>query len=327
MKYRRLGNSGLQVSEISLGTWLTFDGTSTDYDKNDAITTIKFAYENGINYFDTANFYGLGNAEKVLGEALAEFDRTSYVIGSKVYFPMGSKPNQRGLSRKHIMDQCDQSLKRLNVDYIDIYQCHRYDPSTPVEETLTAMNDLVAQGKILYYGISEWSSGQIKEGLDTVKQLGLRKMVSNQPIYNMLVRQIEKDIIPASKEGGLGQLVFSPLAQGVLTGAYTSPDKLPENSRLHKTDNDSASLYFKDEIFEAISKLKIIAERERCSLTQLALSWILLEKNVSSVIMGAENTEQVAENIKASDMVWREDLIKEVNGILDQIDFTWPLFD
>ncbi|WP_280771672.1 aldo/keto reductase family protein [Salipaludibacillus daqingensis] len=327
MKYRRIGNSGLQVSEIGLGTWLTFDGTSKDYDKNNALNTIRYAYEHGINYFDTANFYGLGHAERVLGEALAKYDRTSYVIGSKVYFPMGEKPNQSGLSRKHIMEQCDRSLKRLNVDYIDLYQCHRFDKNSPVEETLQAMDDLVSQGKILYYGISEWNADQIKEGLSTVDRLGLRKMISNQPIYNMLVRQMENDIVPASKEGGLGQLVFSPLAQGVLTGSYTSAEELPEDSRLRKTDNDSASLYFKEDIFEAIRELKKVAVRENCSLTQLALSWILLNDQVSSVIMGAENQDQIAENIKASEMEWSSVLIEEVNSILDKINFTWPLFD
>src|SRR3954469_8242153 len=217
MNYRHLGASGLRVSEIALGSWLTYGGTVED---DSAVACIHRAFEQGVNFFDTANVYRRGEAEKVVGRARAGIDRDDYVLATKVYFPMGEGPNDRGLSRKHIMEQCNASLRRLGTDYIDLYQCHRYDTETPLEETLRALDDLVSQGKVLYVGVSEWSATQISDAVYMAREYNLDRIVSNQPIYNMLTRYIERDVIPLCEREGIGQVVFSPLAQGILTGKY-----------------------------------------------------------------------------------------------------------
>ncbi|MDF2669615.1 MAG: aldo/keto reductase, partial [Paenibacillus sp.] len=200
MQYRRLGNSGVKVSEISLGSWLTYGG-SVEADQSEAV--IDRAYELGINFFDTANGYMRGAAEEIVGKALSKYERSSYVLATKVFFPMGDGPNDRGLSRKHIMEQCEASLKRLGTDYVDLYQCHRYDPGTPLEETLRALDDLVTQGKVLYVGVSEWSAVQINDAVHTARELNLDRIVSNQPQYSMLSRGIEKEVIPLSERLGV----------------------------------------------------------------------------------------------------------------------------
>jgi aryl-alcohol dehydrogenase-like predicted oxidoreductase len=215
LEYRRLGGSGLKVSEIALGSWLTYGGSVAE---ERARECIRRAYELGINFFDTANVYARGAAEEIVGRALKGFARESYVLATKVYFPMGEGPNDRGLSRKHIMEQCHASLRRLGVDYVDLYQCHRYDTETPLEETLRALDDLVRQGKVLYVGVSEWSAGQISEALRIADEMGFDRIVSNQPCYNMIQRHIERRVMPLCEVEGVGQVVFSPLAQGVLTG-------------------------------------------------------------------------------------------------------------
>lgn len=215
MKYRRLGGTGLKVSEISLGSWLTYGGY---VERENAVKAIETAYGLGVNFFDTANVYEKGAAEKVLGETLRGFPRESYVLATKVFGVMGEGPNDRGLSRKHITEQCHASLKRLGAEYVDIMYCHRYDPETPIEETLRTLDDLVRQGKVLYVGVSEWTAAQMTEALAVADRYLLDHIVVNQPIYNMFERYIEKEIIPLGQRKGIGQVVFSPLAQGLLTG-------------------------------------------------------------------------------------------------------------
>ncbi|MDQ1909845.1 aldo/keto reductase family protein [Paenibacillus sp. GD4] len=314
MEYRRLGRSGLKVSEISLGSWLTYGG-SVDSKASEAV--VDRAYELGINFFDTANVYHRGAAEEIVGAALKKYPRESYVLATKVFFPMGDGPNDRGLSRKHIMEQCEASLKRMKVDYIDLYQCHRYDPNTPLEETLRALDDLVTQGKVLYVGVSEWSAVQINDAIHMAKELNLDRIVSNQPVYNMINRYIEKDVVPVSEREGVGQVVFSPLAQGVLTGKYKPGAPLPEGSRA--TDPKSNAFigrYLEDELLQKVERLGGIAERNGISLAQLALAWNLRLPNISSCIIGASRPEQVDENVKASGVKLSEADLQEIEDIL-----------
>ncbi|WP_438447909.1 aldo/keto reductase family protein [Gorillibacterium sp. sgz5001074] len=314
MEYRRLGRSGLKVSEISLGSWLTYGGY---VDEERSAAVIDRAYELGINFFDTANVYHRGAAEEIMGKALKKYSRDSYVVATKVFFPMGEKPNQRGLSRKHIIEQCEASLKRMKLDYVDLYQCHRFDPEVPMEETLRALDDLVTQGKVLYLGVSEWSALQLQEAGHLAKDLNLDKLVSNQPVYNMINRYIEKDVVPVSRELGIGQIVFSPLAQGVLTGKYKPGAPLPEGSRA--TDPGSVNFiqrYLTDSNLEKVARLAPIAERNGISLAQLALAWILRLDNISSCIIGASRPEQVDENVKASGVKLSTEDLAEIEAVL-----------
>jgi len=324
MKYRRLGNSGLKVSEIGLGSWLTYGNTM---DVASTTECIRRAYELGINFFDTANAYNRGAAETVVGQALKEYPRESYVLATKAYFPMGDGPNDRGLSRKHLMEQCDASLKRLGVDYIDLYQCHRYDTETPLEETLRALDDLVAQGKVLYAGVSEWSAAQITEAVQLGKQLHLRPLISDQPIYNMLVRYIEKEVLPVSDRLGLGQVVFSPLAQGILTGKYKPGQPIPEGSRATNDDtNRWINTYLRDDVLACINKLESIADQLDCKLSQLAVAWVLRQPGVSSAIIGASRPSQIEENVKAIDIALTEDDLAEIESVLQEIHGFVPLW-
>lgn len=319
MKYRRLGNSGVKVSEIGLGSWLTYGSSVED---QTAGNIIHHAYENGINFFDTANAYNRGEAEKVVGKALNSYNRDSYVLASKVYFPMGDGPNDCGLSRKHIMEQCDASLQRLGTDYMDLYQCHRYDPDTPLEETLMALDDLVRQGKILYYGFSEWSGAQISDAAHIADKRNLHRPVSNQPIYNMLVRYIEKEVLPISEREGLGQVVFSPLAQGILTGKYRPGEQPPADSRAANSDiNFAMDRFMDDRILENVVKLENLARNELgVKLSQLALAWILRKPGVSSTIVGASRPEQLEENLKAAELELPDNLLDEIDSTLQEIE-------
>jgi voltage-dependent potassium channel beta subunit len=317
MKYRRLGNSGLKISELGLGSWLTY-GKSVN--NQTAYDCIHKAYELGINFFDTANAYENGRAEEVLGEALKEYPRSSYVVATKLFFPMGPGPNDRGLSRKHIMEQCDASLKRLGLDYIDLYQCHRFDPEVPMEETLYALDDLVRQGKILYAGVSEWSAAQIEKAAGIGKAYQLRPIISNQPIYNMLERYIEREVLPVSTENGMGQIVFSPLAQGILTGKYKPNTEKPADSR---AANDSVNFvinsYFRDDVLTSVQKLNSLAAELGVTLSQLSLAWILRHSGISSAIVGASKPQQVEENVKAVDINLDHEVLKEIELILEEI--------
>lgn len=314
MKYRRLGKTGLKVSEISLGSWLTYAGY---VDKEKAVATIDAAYESGINFFDTANVYMRGEAEKIVGEALQKFPRDSYVLATKVFWPMGEGPNDRGLSRKHVIEQCHASLKRLGTDYVDIYYCHRFDPDTPLEETLRALDDLVRQGKVLYVGVSEWKPSQIVEALHIADKKLLDRIVVNQPVYNMFQRYIEDEIIPVCSEHGVGQVVFSPLAQGVLTGKYKKPGEAPSGSRAASPEASRFLQRFLTEPNLAkVEKLQSIAQEMGLSLPQLALAWILRQPNVASALIGASRPQQVEDNVKASGVELSADTLEAIENIL-----------
>jgi voltage-dependent potassium channel beta subunit len=313
MKYRRLGNSGLKVSEISLGSWLTYGGY---VGKEQAISIIDKAYELGINFFDTANIYMHGEAEKIVGEALRKYPRESYVVATKVWGPMGEGPNERGLSRKHIMEQCEASLKRLGLDYIDLYYCHAFDPDTPMEETLRAMDDLVRQGKVLYIGVSNWTAAQIAEAVSIVDKYLLHRIVANQPLYNLFAREIEKEIIPLCERNGIGQVVYSPLAQGVLAGKYKTVSDAPAGSRAtDKHGSETVKSWLKEENLRKVERLRPIAEELGISLAQLALAWTLRQPNVSSAIIGASRPEQLEENVKALEVTLPDEVLAQIDEI------------
>ena len=311
MLYRRVGSSGLKVSEISLGSWLTYGGY---VERDNAILAIEEAYDLGVNFFDTANVYEQGAAEELIGQSLAPYPRQSYVLATKMYFPMGEGPNDQGLSRKHIMEQAHASLKRLGLSYIDILYCHRFDQETPLEETLRALDDLVTQGKILYIGVSEWTAAQMAEAHAIASRYLLDRIIVNQPMYNMFDRSIEEEIIPFGEEKGIGQVVFSPLAQGLLTGKYNSATELPENSRAAKLDfvRDGRT---EDKIAK-VKQLGRIAEELGLSMPQLAIAWILRQKNVASALVGASRPQQVAENVKASGIKLSADVLQQIEYIL-----------
>jgi len=317
MQYRHLGRAGVRVSTISLGSWLTYGNA---VEEEIAIDCIQKAYEAGVTFFDTANAYNRGSAERTVGRALRAFPRESYVLATKVYFPMGEGPNDRGLSRKHIVEQCNASLRRLNVDYIDLYQCHRYDPETPLDEVLRALDDLVTQGKVLYTGVSEWAAYQISDAVHTARELNLDKIVSNQPVYNMLTRYIEREVLPVCEREGIGQIVFSPLAQGVLTGKY-KPGQQPQqgtraaNSQLNMFMTDLMS----DKTLTAVQNLQSLAQEGGYTLSQLALAWVLRQPNVSSAIIGASRPEQVEENVKASEITLSQDMLHHIDEILGDV--------
>lgn len=313
MEYRRLGNTGLKVSEISLGSWLTYGGY---VEEQKATASIDKAYDLGINFFDTANVYMRGEAEKVVGKALSKYDRSSYVLATKVFGKMGDGPNDSGLSRKHIIEQCNASLKRLGTDYVDIYYCHRYHSETPLEETLRALDDLVRQGKVLYIGVSEWTAEQITEAVHLADKKLLDRIVVNQPNYSMLHRKIEKEIIPVSEKHGIGQVVFSPLAQGVLTGKYKKGEAVPAGSRASQEQYSNLFGFLTDQNLDRAENLKVIAEREGLTLSQLALAWILRQPNVASALVGASRPEQLEENVKASGVKLGEETLQQIEEIL-----------
>lgn len=307
MRYRKLGNSGLKVSEISLGTWLTF-GKSID--DSSATKIVHKAYESGINFFDCANIYQRGEAEKVLSNALKSYDRGSYIITTKAYFAMGDDVNQKGLSRKHLIEQIDQSLKRMNLDYVDIFYCHRFDPETPIEETLLTLDHLIKQGKILYLGVSKWTLEQIEKAIAISEKYLLEKIIVNQPKYNLLERSIETEILPWCKERGISQVVYSPLGQGVLTGKYLN-NNFEKNSRIYinnEVDLSEGTIY-------KIRELKKIADELNVSLAQLSLAWILKEKGIASAIVGATSPIHIEENVKASEIVLEESVKKTIDSI------------
>jgi len=311
MKYRRLGPTGLKVSEVSLGSWLTYGGY---VERENAVNAIKTAYDLGINFFDTANVYEKGAAEVLVGETLKAYPRESYVLATKAFWPMGDGPNDRGLSRKHIMEQAHASLKRLGHDYVDIFYCHRHDPETPLDETLRAIDDLVRQGKVLYVGVSEWQASQIAEALTVADRYLLDRIVVNQPIYNMFERYIEKEIIPLSERSGIGQVVFSPLAQGLLTGKYTSASDIPADSRAAKLEWMRKGIT--EEKIAKVRELEKIAAELEVSVGNLALAWILRQPNVASALVGASRPEQVTENAKASGIELSEDVQTRIEEIL-----------
>ena len=314
MQYRNLGKWGLKVSEIALGSWMTDLSGSAASDT--ARQTIRAAYDAGVNFFDCADAYSGGEAEKFLGKALREYPRSSYVVSSKVFFPMGPGADDWGLSRKHIVEQLDRSLKNMGLDYLDMYFCHRPDPTTPIEETMQALSDMVAAGKILYYGVSEWTPVQITEAVAVTKELHLRPMNVIQPQYNMADRYIEDEIVGICERNGIGIVPFSPLAQGLLTGKYRKGVPLPAGSRAtHQADKQINNL-LTDENLDKVEKLSAIAERLGVSMSVLALAWILRLKQISSVITGASRPEQLEANVAASGLKLDDATLKEIDGIL-----------
>jgi len=323
MNYRRLGSSGMYVSEISYGNWITH-GSQVESDA--AIKCVHAALDAGITTFDTADVYAGTKAESVLGKALKGVKRESYELFTKVYWPTGPGKNDRGLSRKHIMESAHASLKRLNTDHIDLYQMHRFDYETPIEESLRAFDDLIRQGKVHYIGFSEWSSEQISQALKVQKDSGFDRFVSSQPQYSMLWRVIESKVVPLCEREGIGQIVWSPVAQGVLTGKYLPGKKPPSGSRA--TDKTSGaemiSRWMRDEVLTAVAKLKPIAGSIDLTMSQLALAWALSNPNVSSVIMGASKPSQVKENVKASGVTLSAEILREIDKALGSIPETNP---
>jgi len=299
MEHRSLGRWGLKVSTVGLGSWLTY-GESVEEEA--ATACIKRAYEQGVTFFDTANVYARGRSEEVVGRALADLPRERYVLATKVYFPMGEGPNDRGLSRKHVTEQLHASLRRLGTDYVDLYQCHRYDVETPLEETCATMADLVAAGKVLYWGVSEWSADQIAHAVSLCRAHGWPEPVSNQPQYSALWRGIEERVLPTCDELGLGQVVWSPLAMGILSGKYRSVDDVPPESRAAGSQRTFMRRYFTQEVLDAVAEAKAVADEAGVSLSQLALRWCLRQPGVSSVIVGATRTAHVDDNVAAADL-------------------------
>lgn len=314
MEYRRLGKYGLKVSELSLGAWVTFGG---QVGEDVARECIRAAYEAGVNYFDNADAYARGNAEIVMGNVIKDFKRTDLVISSKLFWPMGEGPNDRGLSRKHIMESVHGSLKRLGTDYLDLYFCHRYDPEVPVEEVVRAMDDLVHQGKVLYWGTSEWRGGQIAHAVGLANQWGLYAPAVEQPQYNMFTRSIvETELVEAAHQHSVGLVTWSPLASGVLTGKYN--DGIPEGSRLADPNYAWLQNIITEERIAKVRQLTEVANDLGCTVAQLAIAWLLRVPEVSSVITGATRAGQVHENLKAAEIKGKltPDMLERIEVIL-----------
>ncbi len=315
MKYRRLGQSGIQVSEIGLGGWLTVGHALA---REQARNVLDAAFDLGINFLDTANVYATGKAESTWGELLKGRKRESYVLATKVYFPMAEGPNQSGLSRKHIMEQCAASLKRLKTDHIDLYQCHRYDEETPLEETVRAMDDLIKQGKILYWGFSQWTPEQVQACLELCHDEGFYAPRSSQPQYNAIQRAWEAELFPLCHRHGIGQVCYSPLAEGVLTGKYRPNEPPPRGSRGADTKQNQFIRGKLDdpELLAKVQKLVPISQELGCSMAQLALAWCLRRPEVSSVIVGASRAEQLQENAEASGIELDEQTVRQIDEAL-----------
>jgi voltage-dependent potassium channel beta subunit len=313
VRYRNLGRWGVKLSSVGLGSWLTYGGS---VEEDAARACMRRAYELGVTFFDTANVYARGRAEEVVGRTIREFPREQIVLATKVYFPMGNGPNDRGLSRKHVREQIDLSLKRLQVDYVDLYQCHRYDTTTPLEETVRAMDDLVRAGKILYWGVSEWNADQIGAAVNLARARGWAEPVSNQPQYSALWRRVEQRVFPTCREYGLGNVVWSPLAMGILTGKYTDATNPPAGTRAAGRAKDMMEDYFTQPVLDAVQRLKPLAERAHCTLAQLAVAWCLRQDVVSSVIVGATRPEQVDDNVAAADLDVDPAVFAEMDDIL-----------
>ena len=310
MRYRQLGSSDLSVSEISLGSWLTY---GLGVDDSNARACLDRAFDLGINLIDTANIYGKGAAEAFLGKALKGRERSSYILATKLYFPMTE--TDRGLSASQVYKQIDASLARLNTDYVDLYQCHRYDADTPLEETMEALSEVVRQGKARYIGFSEWSAEQIRAAME---MSGVEKFVSSQPQYSMLWRKPEEDVIPYCAANGIGQIVWSPLAQGVLTGKYLPGQPPPRDSRAASSEMNT---FFSDDLrsddtLSTIQELKPIAARLDITLAQMAIAWVLREPNVSSAIVGASRPQQVDDNVRASGVILPQDALDDIDRVL-----------
>ena len=315
MKYRNLGKWGLKLSEVALGSWVT-DLAGTQAEQT-ALETVNRAFDLGVNFFDCADAYSGGTAERFFGKALAQHARNEFVVSSKVFFPMGPGANDWGLSRKHIIEQLDKTLKNMKLDYIDLYFCHRFDPTTPIEETMQVLSDMVAAGKILYYGVSEWSPVQITEALAVVRENHLRPLSVIQPQYNMADRYIEDEIMGICEKNGVGIVPFSPLAQGLLTGKYRKGQPLPAGSRATWQADRQITNLLTDDNLDKVEGLLKVAEGLDIPLSVLALAWILRRKEVSSVITGASKPSQLEANVAASGYTSPADALAEIERSLD----------
>jgi aryl-alcohol dehydrogenase-like predicted oxidoreductase len=317
MEFRRLGTSGMKISELAYGNWLTH-GSQVEEDA--ATACVRTALDVGITTFDTADVYAGTKAEVVLGRALSGVRRESYELFTKVYWPTGPGRNDRGLSRKHVIESCHASLRRLQTDYVDLYQAHRYDDETPLEETLRAFDDLVRQGKVLYVGVSEWRADQIAAALTIADEMGFDRIISNQPQYSMIWRVIEAEVLPLCEPEGIGQIVWSPLAGGVLTGKYAVGQAVPEGSRgADPTGSKFLRRMLADEVLRAVAELKPLAADAGLSLAQLSLAWVLAHPGVSAAIIGASRPEQVTENVKASGVRLDDELLARIDDVLDPV--------
>jgi aryl-alcohol dehydrogenase-like predicted oxidoreductase len=314
MDYRHLGQSGMVVSALSYGNWITH---GSQIEEEAAAACVKAALDVGITTFDTADVYALGAAEAVLGRALKGVQRDSIEIFTKVYWPTGPNPNNRGLSRKHIMESLHASLERLQTDHVDLLQAHRFDYEAPLEETMRAFDDLVRQGKVHYVGVSEWSAEQIADALRLADEMGFDRLVSNQPQYSLIWRVIEAEVVPLCQQEGVGQIVWSPLAQGVLTGKYlpgtSSP---PQGSRATGPEGDEMSWLLRDEVLEPVQAYATLCREAGYTPASVALAWVLQNQNVSSAIVGASRPEQITENVRALDVVLEPDFVEAVEKAL-----------
>ncbi len=314
MEYHHLGRSGLVVSALAYGNWITHGG---QVEEETALACVHRALDLGITTFDTADVYAQGRAEEVLGHALRGQRRESLEILTKVYWPTGPGPNDRGLARKHIFESIDGSLRRLGTDYVDVYQAHRYDGETPLEETLRAFDDLVRQGKILYAGVSEWSAEQIESALQIADDMGFDRIVSNQPEYSLLWRVIESEVVPLCEREGIGQIVWSPLAQGVLTGKYQPGQAPPPGSRATSANGRAfISELISDEVLRPVQEFAALARAAGHSPAAVALAWVLSNPNVAAAIVGATRPEQLDENVKALDVELEPELVRAVDQVL-----------
>ena len=311
MNYRQLGESDLRVSEICLGTWTTFGGS---LDEGASLALVDAAFDQGINFFDTANVYSEDRSEEVLGRALAGRPRDSFVVATKVY---GEMPNgERGLSREQVLKQIDDSLGRLQLDHVDLYQCHDYDNDVPVEETLGALTEVVNAGKGRFIGVSNWSGEQIRGAVDLARERGFAKIVSSQPEYSLLHRKPEEDVIPASRENGVSQIVYSPLAQGVLSGKYRPGESFAADTRAAARGEGFMSRFLAEDVLERVQRLGPIADECGITTAELALAWILREPNVASAIVGSSRPEQIRDNAAAAGVELDDETVRAVDAAL-----------
>jgi voltage-dependent potassium channel beta subunit len=312
MEYRQLGRSGLRVSEVALGSWLTF-GATVDVPATEAI--VRAALDAGIRFFDTADVYATGAAEEALRSALAGVPRQQLVIATKAFFPMSEDPNDRGLSRKHLFESVHASLRRLGTDYLDLHQCHRADETVPIEETVRAYDDLIRQGKVLYWGFSEWNEHQIAAALEAADRCGAYRPISSQPQYSILRRGIERNVLPLCAREGIGQIVWSPLAQGVLTGKY-EPGERPAGTRAADPfQSRFMEAFLTDDTLGRVAQLRPIAADLSLSMAQLALAWCLRHEHVASVIVGATRPEQLADTTRASGVRLPDDAADAIDAL------------
>jgi aryl-alcohol dehydrogenase-like predicted oxidoreductase len=317
MEYRHLGRSGMLVSAISYGNWITHGG---QIEEDAATACVRAALDVGVTTFDTADVYAAGAAEKVMGKALSGVRRDSIEIFTKVYWPTGPNPNNRGLSRKHIMESVDRSLRHLQTDHLDLLQAHRYDVETPLEETLRAFDDLVRMGKVHYIGVSEWTATQIDDAVKIASDMGLDRIVSNQPQYSLLWRVIESQVVPTCEKQGISQIVWSPLAQGVLTGKYRPGTPPPAGSRaVSEAGGNFIRRFMRDEVLEPVAKYAAICQEAGYAPASVALAWVLRNANVASAIIGATRPEQVKENVTALDVELSDDLVRAIEEALAPI--------